>query len=634
MPGILSGQELNPESPHYGGFRWELEMEQVEDLNAVEFILHSLVPIMILHRDKLSDSTKVNIKKSIRLGLQNIAAMDVDLKYTNIVLKDITNTSLGGELLGDKAIAQRGYDKLKKWLAFTDKSGAAYEYNSLPYSAVAIEVLYRLQKYVKDEETRMLAKLALYRLGLSGALHLHTPTKRWAGPHGRAYHNAVIGDGDTYLLEQSEISSFRDWITDGKLPNWMFPVFEDIQFPDQVVETTGREDDIYTSCFLDENYSFGVGARNMFNQANRYIAWQTNVFSIHYTRPNNPQPGAIYTRYILDDKWLGYFSAGIGRGTSGLLPDEGHFQGLQDKERAIGLYIPYDMGANDFYSSAKSVVAIPRWAKSDEIWVDGKQVEAYPFMVPKDKTIVFKTGDILLGIRPFSLTNLGTAPQIVIDTKDDNTVVLEMYNYKGEAKTFWELAWPGAFYQGELRNGFYSEVSNTSKHTPKEFAKLIDQGSFTDKADPKFTYTGEGNRFWKVGYQRDGRTMSLKVDLLNWFNTPERIINNEFYQMPMLESNRAIQSNSGHLSLNDVELSCGKNSAWLYVSPDQKTVVAAYHGPEPAPFKLNLKNGEVFIKSLASGIVTWENGKVTVDGYKMEGKPKVRGGKLKKWIHG
>ena len=632
MPGILSGQETDPGSPHYGAFRWEIEMEMVEDLNAVEFLLHSLIPIIIDHQEKLADSTVSNIKESIHMGLQNIKAIDVNVKYTNIVLKDIANTCLGGELLKDTALAQRGYDKLKDWIAFTDRSGGVYEYNSTPYTAVAIEVLYRLQKYVQNPEIKFRARQMLWRVALSAGLHMHLPTGRWAGPHGRAYHGSVIGEGGSYLLQQQEMHSFRGWIEEGKLPDWMRTLLSPEMVPDQLKETVGIDDGLATYTYKADNYSFGVASRNMSNQANRYIAWQSNVFTLHYQRLQDTVPGAIYTRYLLNDHWLGYFSAGIGRGTNGLLPDEGHFQGVQDGNRAIGLYVPQAMGALDHFSSAKSVIAVPRWNETDKIWQGKQEIKTFPTTIQEGEVLVIESGKIMMAMKPFALTDLGKGSSIVVDMMPDGTLVVECYNYRGPAKTFWELAWPGAFYQGMPQNGFYAEVAEKDAYkSAGHFAETVASGEVVDEADPRSTYSGSETRKWRVSYSREGRTLGMEVDLFDWSKPARRWTRKGNFNWPMLESKFALQNRKGKIDINGNILTCSAQPAWLYASPDGRTVVASYHGPGPSSVQLKTAGGgELNIKSLKGGLIVWQDDKVTIEAIGLQGQPEIKKGKLTK----
>ena len=96
---VMQCQDRQIGSPHRGNFLWEREDSVVEDLNAVQFILFNLIPMMIQWRDRLSPELQDEVAETIRLGLQEIARIDVHPDYTNIALKDIANSCLGGELL-------------------------------------------------------------------------------------------------------------------------------------------------------------------------------------------------------------------------------------------------------------------------------------------------------------------------------------------------------------------------------------------------------------------------------------------------------------------------------------------------------------------------------------------------------
>ncbi|GAL89494.1 hypothetical protein [Jejuia pallidilutea] len=614
IPGLLSTQELRKESPHYGGFRWEVETPLVDDLNAVEFVLDALIPAMIRNQHKLSSDKREQLIHSIRLGLKNIAKINVSNTYTNIILKDISNTSLGGELLNDSIIANRGYKRMKEWMEFTDDSGTAYEYNSLPYMAVALDVLSKLEKQVKHKPTQLRAKLMLARLSLASGLHLHASTNRWAGPHGRAYHNSYISEGGWYKLEEQELKTIEKWIQDGTVPFWIEELLTEKALPNTVKETTSRSEEIMISTSLTKNYTFGVATRNMFNQSNRFIDWQSNVFCSNFVRPNHEIPGVFYTRYILDDKWLGDFSAGPGRPYDMLIPDMGHFQGVQDANRAIGVYIPRNLNALEHHSSAKSVIALPRWDNNfDEIWVDDKKVTTFPFQFQQGQTVVVSSGNVYFAVRPFTISNLSTNPQLFIKELNDkdHTLTIEMYNYSGPQKTFWELAYPGTFYQGQPQNGFYSEMANkTDYKSPSDFAKTINSGTFEDVCDPKKTYTGTETRKWLLEYKREGRALGIEVDLFDWFQPTKRWTDKGEITLPMLESKWAIEDRSGDISIQNVQLKTKENEvSWMYVSPSKETIVAAYHGFEDSALRLVFPDkSSVAFPNIEAGILIWHKG--------------------------
>lgn len=639
VPGLLKCQDTDPDSPYFGAFPSGLETP-VETLNIVEFVLFALIPMMMDHEALLSSEIAGKLRESIRMALTNVRNIDVHHKYTNVAIKDITNTCLGGELLGDPEIAQRGYDKLKSWMAFTDRSGGNYEYNSIPYTPLAIHLLSTLTRRVKDEDTRVRSSVALSRMCLGAYLHAHTPTHRWAGPHGRAYHYAVIGRGGQGRTKEKETESLQEWLDTGLVPSWLDGLMDHPTWPDQVIETTGRDEGIYTSAYKNANYSFGVASRNMFNQDIVYIAWQSNVFTVHYSRPEEELAGVLYTRYVLDDNWLGDFSPGPDRGNTGLIPDMGHFQGVQDENRAIALYIPRNLAGMEMHHSAKAVIALPHWdPDTDRVWVDDATVNTLPSLHDSDATVVVETGDIMIAIRPFTLTSLGIEPwpdggkeQLRIAEKD-GALTIELYNFKGAAKTFWELAWPGAFFQGHPRCGFYSEIADRSDYKDgAAFAVTVNAGQITDEAAPPATYSGTESetRPWSVEYSREDRKLGLKVDLFDWFRPPERWTQAGEIPMPMLESRYARQGKSGRIQIGDVELNTNEgDAAWLYVSPDGKKIAAGYHGPTPSPLSLVHPDFSVDLTSLECGTVVWDDGQVNVDAIGLEGEPGITGARLR-----
>jgi hypothetical protein len=53
LEAVLRCQEANANDPHVGNFYWMAEDTVVEDLNAVEFVLEALIPMMRRHADRL-----------------------------------------------------------------------------------------------------------------------------------------------------------------------------------------------------------------------------------------------------------------------------------------------------------------------------------------------------------------------------------------------------------------------------------------------------------------------------------------------------------------------------------------------------------------------------------------------------
>jgi hypothetical protein len=603
---VLGCQERRAGDPHHGNFFWMLEDDVVQDLNAVEFNLEHLIPMMLRHSDRLSPDLQARVLEAIRLGLDEIRRLDVLVAYSNITVLDILNSCLGGELLRDAEIAGRGYRKLVEWMALTDAHGIPYEYNSPTYTAVTIRALKRLVDLVQDEDTRIRARTALARLGLSAALHIHAGTGRWAGPHSRAYQPSVVCE------TAPEVEMVRQWIAEGALPPWVADMLAQRPVAFEVVETAFAERDMSITTYHSPSFVLGVSTKE--------FSGQSDVLMIHYARPGAERPGVVYTRYLTNDKWLGDFYHATDRTRSRNLVDEGSFYGVQQGPRAIGLYTPRSL---DSVFSAKVALIWTRRDLVDEIWTGDRQVDTLPAEVPPGETIVVSSGDALVAVRPLARTDLGRDAPIRL-TEIQGDLVLELYNYLGPQKSFWELDWPGAFYQGRPQCGFYVEAAERSTYPDgRAFGQVVASSALKDVTDPPFTYRGEGERLWTVEYARDGQTLGIEIDLMAW--APKRRWTHAGdLGWPMLQSPVAQETRTGHIALGGATLTCGPEAAWLFASPATGRWVAAYHGVQSAPLTLTIPDGSVEIAAMGTGTLVWDNGQVTVEAVGLRGEPIVR----------
>ena len=98
---------------------------------------------------------------------------------------------------------------------------------------------------------------------------------------------------------------------------------------------------------------------------------------------------------------------------------------------------------------------------------------------------------------------------------------------------------------------------------------------------------------------------------------------------PMLESPLAQQTCNGKVEAGGATLECGKAAAWILASPQRRCWVAAYHGPGAAPLFFAVPEGKVEIESMTTGMVVWDNGRVSVEANDLRGTPKIQGGELR-----
>ena len=359
---VLACQEVRDTQPHRGNFRWELEDEVVEDLNAVQFVLFYCIPVLCKTSHALPPDLAAAMRRAVALGLEEIARIDVALAYTNIVLKDIANSCLGGQLLGDNNIGQRGREKLVRWMAHVDTYGLPAEYNSPNYASVAVRVLGRLAELTEDEHTRIRARTMLARLGLSAALHVHPGIGCWAGPFSRAYSHAVFN------ANAFNADDVRAWLDGGQLPAWIGDLLQRPNVPQQIDETAHGEEPVALSTYHSPSFSLGVASCELKTQEVIFIALQSSVFHAQYRLPDSARCGVLFSRYVLDDQWLS-FQTTPSREPGQVVPEEGHFYGVHERGRAIGLYAPRGLDAWTRRTSAKAVLVWTEIEQVDEIWI-------------------------------------------------------------------------------------------------------------------------------------------------------------------------------------------------------------------------------------------------------------------------
>jgi len=608
IDAVIQCQERRPDAANYGNFLWYKENGAVEDLNGVSFTLGAMIPMMIRHGDRLDKELRQRIFSSIRLGLEATKRLDVALGYTNIALFDIENTCLGGQLLQDERIIARGKQKFIEWMTLTDQFGIPFEYNSPTYTGVAIGSLSSLANNSKDPEIRIRARTALARIALSVALHVHPSTGLWAGPHSRAYSGGLASRLD---------NSVRNWVNGGSFPAWAIDAMLHRPERMQVAETAHTDFNMSITTYHSPSFALGVStSEGLGGQGNSLIA--------QFRRKNPNEPGVLYSRYLTNDKWIGTFFHATDRTITSDLMQEGKFFGVQQGPRAIGLYTPRRL---QYTTSAKATLICRDRKAVDEILINANRINVLPAKVSPDDTVVICSGDVMVAIRPLKCTDLGhQSPIQLVQLGDD--LVLEMYNYKGPKKVFWELQWPGGFFKGVPQSGFYIEMAERSDYpSAAEFSRIVAGGKLTDVTEKPFTYVGQGDRLWTVEYSRDDKTLGIEADLIKW-ELKRRWNEKGPIGWPMLESPVARQTLTGQVSVGNATLQCGKEAGWLFGSPKTKRWAAGYHGLTAAPLTLTVPGGKVEIEAITVGTVFWDNGKVTIDALGLQGKPRIKGGRL------
>ncbi|RME52090.1 MAG: hypothetical protein D6790_19030 [Caldilineae bacterium] len=595
LDATLACQERNPADPHYGNFYWMAEDTVVEDLNAVEFVLESLIPMMLRHRERLPEAMQARVLEAIHLGLDEIRRLDVLVAYTNITALDILNTCLGGELLQDPDLMERGQTKLLLWIGFTLGDGHPMEYNSPTYTGVTLRALALLAELTQREEVRGPAQAFAARLALSAALHIHPGTGRWAGPHSRAYHPSIVGE------TPPEIERMRAWVARGVVPPWIEDVLAHRPARYTITETASRRFSLAFSTYVTPGYALGVASAGFGPQA--------DVCMAHFVRPPTARPGVLYTRYVTNDKWFGDFYHATDRGFQRNLLDEGRFYGVQNRNRALGVYAPQSFSQG---TSAKAAFIWNDMQGIDQVWIDDQRIQRFPATVPLGATVSVASGDAWTAVRVLHITPLGRETPIQLVQRGAD-LVLEAYNYRGKEKRFWEMNWPGAFWKGHPICAFYLEVADRTQYPDgASFAAAINAGQFNQEVEPPFTYPAEGQRRAQFSYSRDGRELGLALDLMEW-RLLERWTESGPLGWPMLEAQAetaedaslfAVQTSEGRAAAAGAVAACDAPGLWLWGDHAAGVWAAGHFAYGPTTLHVETPEGAVTVEHSGPGVFT------------------------------
>ncbi|MCC6486950.1 MAG: hypothetical protein IT364_05565 [Candidatus Hydrogenedentes bacterium] len=607
LDAVIACQEQREGARHQGNFLWNREDEAIRDLNGVEFVLRHLIPMMIRHGGRLPEDVRTRVLTCIRRGVDEVRRMDVAVTYTNIATMDCLNSCLGGELLNDPAVTQRGYAKLKELADVTTANGTVYEFYSPGYTQVTVDALHRLSSLARDRETAVRARTMLARLALTTALHIPPSTGRLTGPFSRAYFDEVMGESE------SESEYLRAWAAEGVVPDWIAMVLDrSMPLPVQIGETSARAWSMGATTYLAKDFSLGTASREVSNQ--------TSGLVIRYPIPGSPQPGTVFSRYLVNDTWFEPSDTPEDRSSYLSLRDTGKHFAVQAGARALYVCSPRQTAyvdsfapcTRDYWHSAKAALIWSRRDTVDAIWAGERLLETLPAEVQPGEVVVVDSGPVFVGIMPMSRTDLGYgAPLRVAEAQ--GMLAFEMYNYLGGPKVHNDLERMSRFYRGQPKNAFYVEVAERAAYPDAQaFGKAIAAGAVKDEAAPEFTvYNENADRPWVLEYQRDGQMIGLEVDLIDWTLT-RRWTEKGDLGFPMLESPVARQNDTGRVEVAGAVLECPPAPAWVYADPERDFYVAGYHG-DPGTLTLTLPKNRVTIENMGTGTVVYQAGKVTID---------------------
>jgi hypothetical protein len=479
---VLEMQERREDDPHCGNFRWHWEDECVVDLNACQFVLEALVRLPL---DQVSEALRERVFEAMRLAFAEAERLEVHWTYTNIYLLDVHNRILGGEMLSDDAVVQRGVERLRAWTDKTREVGAAHEFNSPTYAAVQLNCLADIGSRAADAEVRALAVEMEELLWRHVAKYWHAATMQLGGPHSRAYRRDVVGAsgflkvvlykllGDERLL--AKIPYYDGPDAEGHLivagTEYHCPVDAE-----EMLRTPGRrevrgvvalEPRTDTAALVTPEFAVGTMSRP-YGVGAPPERWPMDDACIAYWhREEEPGYGALYSRYRVNAGKIGERSREAASWRD--IWEDGTFRTAQAAGRVIVAYGLAPRGQRPI-SSLRLDIRMLGVAPGEVLEDDGR--------------FVIVGGDALIGIVPLAPEALGHSKRVVLWRDADETVI-SLVNYEGASKVFWEYSsLAGPFWKGNVRNGFALWIAAWGEFASAEaFRAALTGVRLTDEMD-------------------------------------------------------------------------------------------------------------------------------------------------------
>lgn len=290
--GLVSLQDGNPDSPTYGIWSWFWEEPLAKmappDWNWADFMGKRLLFVLIRHGDILPAELKTAVSRAVCNSCEAIIKRNVGPDYTNIAIMGAFVTLIAGEVLEEPRYAEYGLARLTRLYDYTMKTGAFLEYNSPPYSTLAVVELSALAAYTRSPAAKEMTGELLDGTWRMVADHFHPVLKQWSGPHARSYSMMtekvrlsflqMACGGDNPFIGEEEFEYDTEWYGQGVVcPQELIGRFTAIAADRELRQELPpghefRSRTAYT--YMTPEYALGTFNHNvMWNQCRNLIAY-------------------------------------------------------------------------------------------------------------------------------------------------------------------------------------------------------------------------------------------------------------------------------------------------------------------------------------------------------------------------
>ena len=260
--------------------------------------------------------------------------------------------------------------------------------------------------------------------------------------------------------------------------------------------------------------------------------------------------------------------------------EEGRHVAAQHRNRAI---VAYGLTPRlRPVSSCKLSVRLLGVSERTEVWCGDRRVDAFPMRVEPGEPVVIAEGGAYVALVPLEPSDMASGAPIELNVRD-GALVLDIYNYRGPAKSFWEhRSQAGPFYRGNVRNAFIIEVAERAAFADVEaFRRHVAAARITDSVDDEYVR--------EIAYASDGGSLALRYSLWD-MRLVERRCDGEPFSAPMGRAGAVdggaaqwLHSRASMIELAGARLLAGRAPKWLCADPEAGRYVFVNPSDEEEP---------------------------------------------------
>jgi len=492
----------------------------------------TLLAIYHRYQARLDGSAVENILKNLQTNLLISSTVRYTDGNVNHPLAAFVNLICSGELLQQPVYSAVGKQNLQTFHQLITsrrhqrhQQAEMAEYNSPTYTALTLWFLALAAELTKDAETRELALALEQGLWLNLGMHWHEPSQQWAGPFSRAYAEDSYG-GYSALHCTAACGLNRSLFFEPRLarrfnhPSALiqnaFPAILQFHVPPQAealffhkplpyqfrmttyceayhengVRPMGQgveacfDDEIYPggwsdlTTYLTPEYCLATASRPYVN------AGQSDSFTLRWRRAAEVKKLAdfrsLYTRMVFNESSVGRdnmchtIGAPVARD---YLYEEGRCFTCQHENTAVVCYAAKRAGHKNFTALRLDLI-FSLQAPIDELFIDGRPVNRFPFDCQRAEKIVIADFNIYLALLPLSASMLAGFSGLTRIRQDADYLILSLYNYQGPAISLEREQ------MNLIRNGFACVMETRSRfaHTC-DFVQYLDSARLEEEVE-------------------------------------------------------------------------------------------------------------------------------------------------------